>query len=305
MAPDGKSMRKLALIMFGIGFLIGGIHGAEPEEKAYLGVSVRDLERAEDGVIVLSVVPGSPAQAAGLRAGDRIVTSDGDRVCGVECFGTRIRAAGPGARIVIRFIRNGSPREVQALLGQAPVVPFPGLEGRFKAPEVLLRDRVEAILEEVPEAPQPPALFVSPTSRIGLDLIHVTPELRRHLGGPFDAGMLVGQVKAGSAAERAGIEAGDLLVGVEGQPVRGGDSWVILMNTLERPDCKVDLIRDGKPRAVTVDLPYRTVSRPVTPHWPTWGEERSRTLEKALQDLESSLKSQDQRFNSLNIILFQ
>ena len=295
-------MQKIAIILLGIALLPGNVPGAEPENRAYLGVSVQEVEKP-DGIIVLSVVPGSPAQVAGLRAGDRIVPSRGGPACGVECFGGRIRDAGPGARFAIRFIRNGHVREAQALLGRAAVVRYggpegglewsAGTEGRFEAPEVLLRDRLDAILAEVPEAPEPPELFLSPASRVGLDLIQTTPELRRHLGGPADAGALVGQVKPGSAAERAGILTGDLLVGVEGRPVRGGDGWVILMNTLNRPSCKVDLIRDGRPRVVTVELPLQTLSRPMPSPRPVWAEERSEALETALQSLESSMESQE------------
>ena len=296
-------MRKLALILFGIGLLSGGIQGAEPEGKAYLGVSVRDSEPVEDGVMVLSVVPGSPGEEAGLRAGDRIVTVQDGHPCGVECFGARIREAGPGARIVIRFVRNGSPRETEAVLGRAAAVRLPGpgggIEwsagkvGRFEAPEVLLRNRLDAILAEVPRAPVPPEIFMSPASRIGLDLIRTTEELRLHLGGSADAGALVGEVKPGSAAEKAGILTGDLLVGVEGQPVRGDDGWVILMNTLSRSSVKVDLLRNRRPLAVTVELPERPAPGPLEAMWPQWSGERSRAIETALQSLDSSLKNEE------------
>ncbi len=286
-------MRKIAFILLGIALLSGVAAGAEPEERAYLGVSVREVELPEDGVLVLSVVPGSPAQAAGLRAGDRIVEFDDGNRCGVECFGARIREAGPGARIVIRFVRNGDAREAHALLGRAAAVRFERLEVRVEAPEILLRNRLDAILADVPAAPLPPELFLSPASRVGLDLIQTTPELRRHLGGTADAGALVGQVEPGSAAEKAGILTGDLLVGVEGRPVREGNGWVILMNTLNSSSCKVDLIRDGRPRVVTLEMPVRPLSRPMPSLWREWGDERSQALEKALQSLESSMESQD------------
>ena len=168
-----------------------------------------------------------------------------------------------------------------------------GSEDRIEAPELLLRNRLDAILAEVPRAPAPPELWMSPASRVGLDLIQTTPELRRHLGGPADSGALVGQVEPGSAAEKAGIRTGDLLVGLEGRPVRGGDGWVVLMNTLNSSSCKVDLIRDGRPTTVTLEMPVQTRSRPLPSSWPVWGQEQSRALEEAMESLETSLENQD------------
>jgi len=285
-------MRILGLILLGIVLLSGTAAAAGPEERAYLGVSVREVRQPEDGVVVLSVVPGSPAQTAGLRAGDRIVASLEGRPCDLECFGNRIREAGPGARIVIRFVRDGATREAQAVLGRAAAVRWDRPE-RIEAPELLLRNRLDAILAEVPRPPAPPELLLSPASRVGLDLIQATPELRQHLGGPAGSGALVGQVKPGSAADRAGILTGDLLTAVEGRPVRGDDGWIVLMNSLDSPSCRVDLIRDGRPRTVTMELPVQPLSRPLAPSWPVWGREQSQALEDAMQSLESSLESED------------
>ncbi len=286
-------MRKVAAVLMVVAFLAGVVSGAEPEEPAYLGVTVRDSGQPESGVLILAVVPGSPAFIAGLRAGDRILAPQEGNACGVDCFGDIIRAAGPGNRVKIRFVRNGRPDETEAILGRSAAIRFPEPRGsleeviaggeRSEVPEVLIRSRLEVILADLPEAPELPEIFLSPASRIGLDLIQVTPELRSHLGGPQHAGLLVGTVRPGSPAELAGITAGDLVVEVEGRPVRGGDGWVILLNTIDRSSFQVDLVRDGQPRTVAVELPQRAVR----------GDHRSLAVQNALDSIESSLESQE------------
>jgi len=57
-------------------------------------------------------------------------------------------------------------------------------------------------------------MFFSSKPRLGVQLTDTTPELREHLGGSRDAGVLVGKVIDDSAAEEAGVEVGDLIVAV-------------------------------------------------------------------------------------------
>ena len=57
--------------------------------------------------------------------------------------------------------------------------------------------------------------------RIGIQMQEITPELARSLGLPTLDGALVAAVDPGSPAERAGVRRGDVIVGVDGRPVRG------------------------------------------------------------------------------------
>jgi hypothetical protein len=54
---------------------------------------------------------------------------------------------------------------------------------------------------------------------LGVHVLELTPELRRHLGVPGDHGVLVSRVLPGSPAEEAGIEVGDVLAAVDAAPV--------------------------------------------------------------------------------------
>lgn len=61
---------------------------------------------------------------------------------------------------------------------------------------------------------------------LGVHLIDITPELLVHFGVGGETGLLVGRVEAGSPAEQAGLEVGDVLTHVGGEAV--SDNWDVL-----------------------------------------------------------------------------
>lgn len=109
-------------------------------QPAWLGISGNDLDAAtaqrfgldvDRGVIVLNVVPGSPAARAGLRPaqirgndiaslGDVIVALDGEPVQGMEDLAARIGAHQPGDTVELTVIRDGQRETVRVTLGSWP-----------------------------------------------------------------------------------------------------------------------------------------------------------------------------------------
>ncbi len=92
--------------------------------------------------------------------------------------------------------------------------------------------------------------------QLGVSTLSLTPEFRKSLGLPENAqGALVSQVTEGSAAARAGIEAGDVITSVRGQPIRSNTE---LRNTIGMlkvgESVEIDLLREGKPHSVTAVL---------------------------------------------------
>ena len=75
---------------------------------------------------------------------------------------------------------------------------------------------------------------------------------RRTDGG---SGALVTEVVAGSAAAKAGIEEGDVVLAVDGEPISGQAALVATIRDLAPGDkATVSLVRDGSPLDVTVEL---------------------------------------------------
>ena len=92
--------------------------------------------------------------------------------------------------------------------------------------------------------------------QLGVSVLSLTPEFRGSLGLADDVqGALVSQVAEGSAAERAGIQAGDVITGVRGLPIKGAAELRNAISLLKvGQSVDISLLRDGKPRQVTAVL---------------------------------------------------
>jgi putative serine protease PepD len=94
-------------------------------KRPYLGVSTSDPETGT-GAIVERVVSGGPADDAGLRLGDRIVSVGGREVTESADVATAVTEHAPGDKIEVRVRRGGSERSLTATLGTRPAVATPG-----------------------------------------------------------------------------------------------------------------------------------------------------------------------------------
>ncbi len=85
---------------------------------AYLGVQVTDA--ANGGAQVASIQSGSPAAAAGLRAGDVVTAVGGKSITSANDLTSAIVAAEPGDRVRLTVRRDGAARTITATLGTRP-----------------------------------------------------------------------------------------------------------------------------------------------------------------------------------------
>ncbi len=92
--------------------------------------------------------------------------------------------------------------------------------------------------------------------QLGVTVLSLTADYRKSLGLADDVqGALVSSVSEGSAAARAGIEAGDIITSVRGQAVKGSAELRNLIGMQKVGESvEVGLLRDGKPRRVTAVL---------------------------------------------------
>ncbi|MFP4405725.1 Do family serine endopeptidase [Rhodosalinus sp.] len=111
--------------------------------RGRLGVAIQDLTpdlaealdvETETGAIVGSVEPGTPADRAGLAAGDVIVAVDGDPVEGSADLRQKIGLRRPGDEVEIAYLRDGARRTAQVALADAGGErPFAREDGRTDA----------------------------------------------------------------------------------------------------------------------------------------------------------------------------
>ncbi|GII84944.1 hypothetical protein Ssi03_29340 [Sphaerisporangium siamense] len=88
---------------------------------AYLGVNLADATGDAQGAVIGSVQQGSPAEQAGLKAGDVITKLDGKAVSGAETVVGAVRGYRPGTKVTVTYVRNGATATVTVTLTERTV----------------------------------------------------------------------------------------------------------------------------------------------------------------------------------------
>ncbi len=88
-------------------------------QHAYLGVTIRDTATG-DGAQIGQVVSGSPADKAGLKAGDVITAVDGNAVYGADDVTAAVGSHTPGDTVTLTITRGGTAKTVSVVLGTRP-----------------------------------------------------------------------------------------------------------------------------------------------------------------------------------------
>jgi putative serine protease PepD len=87
-------------------------------QHAYLGIRVSDTSTS--GAQITNVVGGSPAEKAGLKAGDVITSIDGNAITSADDLTSQVGAHKPNDTITVTVTRGGSSKDVKVTLGVRP-----------------------------------------------------------------------------------------------------------------------------------------------------------------------------------------
>jgi membrane-associated protease RseP (regulator of RpoE activity) len=143
--------------------------------------------------------------------------------------------------------------------------------------------------------------FLPHQGRLGVQLQDMTPELREFLRAPKERGVLVVRVNEGSAAEKAGLRVGDVIVAAGGESVDDTGALVHAVLGAEK-DAKLalEVVRDGKPLTIEATLEGEP---PFTADPMRGVEERApefrRNLERRMRELEERLRELEERLRGL------
>jgi serine protease Do len=176
--------------------------------RAMIGISLDPLTPAvakglgldpkTKGVLVGSILPGSPGDKAGLQQGDVITGFDGNAAKSVASFRNLVSTSEIGKEFALTYLHEGQEKTAKVVL-----VPY---ENRLLRADRNRPDREE---EAKPEAAK------AELDGFGLDVQELTPELAKQFGFAADLkGVLISNVKDGSSAEANGLEAGMLVTKV-------------------------------------------------------------------------------------------
>ena len=185
--------------------------------RGWLGVRIQTItdELAEtlnlastNGALVADVTDGGPAKAAGLEAGDVIITFDGRDVPAMRDLPRIVAETSVGKEVSVVVIRMGEEKTFSVVLGR--------LEDAEKAQAKVSSNEDSKKDDEAPKV----------KSTLGLKLSLLTDSLRKkfEIKGKV-TGVLITEVDAASAAAEKRIRAGDVIVQVQQQDVNSPEEF--------------------------------------------------------------------------------
>jgi S1-C subfamily serine protease len=213
---------------------------------AHIGVEVRDADpKDSSGVVVDDVENDSPAEKAGLKKGDTIVEFDGERVRSVAQFRRLVQETAEGHTVPAVALRNGQ-RVTVSLTPERGRGMWDGEFGRLVRPAVPAAPLPPATAARPYLAPSVPGFEFSLRSnerRLGIMTESLTDQLSDYFGVK---GVLVRSVIDDSAAAKAGIKAGDVIVSVNGHHVDDPTDVTEELRRAPGDDFTLDVVRDHK-----------------------------------------------------------
>jgi serine protease Do len=202
--------------------------------RGWLGVQVTPLTadlaksyrlKEARGAVVQEVTKDSPAEKAGLKAEDVVITVDGHAVQDSADLSRYIAGKSPGSTVRLHVLHDGSEKEIPIALGTFP--------------DELARGDSE---DEQAGAAQH-----------GMTLRDLTPDLAERLEVPRGTrGALVTAVESGSNAEEAGLRRGDVIVSVNGEPVTSVSTFEAQVARAKADGVARLRVRRGDSFAITV-----------------------------------------------------
>lgn len=182
--------------------------------RGWLGVSVQPIDddiaaslglKKDQGALVVQVVEGGPAQAAGVVQGDVILQVNGDTIKDSRDLTRKIGATSVGSTARLLLLRDGQRRTLSVKLAErneeqvlAGLTPQPGAKSGAGA-----------------------SANVQSQGRLGLEFRPLTADDRRRLEkGPGDSGLIITSLETGSPLARKALRPGDLIVRAGGRDIR-------------------------------------------------------------------------------------
>jgi serine protease Do len=183
--------------------------------RGYLGIVPQDVDAGlaqsfnlpdQNGALVGDVEPDSPADKAGVKSGDVILSVNGKPTTGADNLKVTISQLEPGSNVILDLIRNGVTKTIAVALGALPEN----------------TDNTENRNNSGGTTSKTDALD-------GVTVADIEPEVRQQLHLPTNVhGALVSDVERDSNSADAGLQPNDVIIEINHQPVANSDDAVNL-----------------------------------------------------------------------------
>ncbi len=189
---------------------------------------------AEHGVVITGVQPEGPADKAGLKQGDVILSVDGDPIKSGDELVSKVASTPVGKQVTVRYIRNQKEEQTKLVI-----------EDRSQVFANLLN----------PDPAQRSSGPESTEAKFGISIQNLTPESANRLGLQDTKGVLVTSVDSDSFAEDIGLQRGDVILEINQQPVSNVNDMLRMQRGLSPKSDVVFLInRNQRGQSATLYL---------------------------------------------------
>jgi len=204
-------------------------------DRAFLGVAPQDITDeltaqfgAEKGAIISEVTPDSPAEKAGLKAGDVITKVDQTEIRDSRHLLLTIGQISPESQATVEYLRDGKKGSVRATLARRPEQTVAGLDAPADSKEV-------GVLN-------------------GVGVGELTPQLREQLQLPARIkGALISSIEPDSPSAKQGLREGDIIMELDRKAVSDAEEAVKLSEEIKGPKVLVLIWRNGRTRYLSID----------------------------------------------------
>jgi len=280
-------MRKARLIMLGGAALLSlapaAAQAQRESSRGWVGVAYTTSGQTDRGGLLVfsdypvieSIEPSSPAERAGLAAGDTILAMNSQDLRRSPLpMASMIQ---PGQKIVFRFKRNDSVREVTVTVAPRPSGTSESLsltlieqsaaaagerEGVSPASaRQLPPPRGERVRVEVrARIPGPPAVTIAPLvfgfgprtlGVAGAELTSLNADLGSAIG-ISSRGIFVVNVALGTPAKESGLRSGDVIMKADASPVGDPGELIRVMRAATDNSIRLQIVRKKKPQTITL-----------------------------------------------------
>jgi serine protease Do len=207
--------------------------------RGYVGVEAQQITPAtaeamhlpeNGGALLAGIQPDSPAASAGLQAGDVIQAVNGTKITNPKELAVNVAAIQPGEQAHLTVLHDGQTKTVDVKVGTLP------------------NEQMAANGNQTTEHHQ----------QLGLALAPLSPDARNQFEVPDGTkGALIQGVQPGSPAESAGLQPGDVIIGVGSQSVSSPAEAAKAMRTAMGGNDKavaLRVLRNGQPIFVGVQM---------------------------------------------------
>lgn len=174
--------------------------------RGWLGIMIQDITpeisgalgiKRDKGGLVSEVKGGSPADKAGLRRGDVIVSIEGETIPDAATLARKLALTNPGVNTEFVVLRDGKERTFTIKLIEHPE------NKKVKEPDEKLKTE----------------------EKLGIEVSEITQQLRSRFKIQASGGVIVVSVAHGSLASESGLRTGDVILEVNGDSIDGPDEY--------------------------------------------------------------------------------